>query len=580
MRKHAGFLVLLVVTPLIAFLSLLEPLDQRLLDIEFRLLRSWFPRPAPREVVIVGIDEETTRQFPEPITLWHRHLGKFFSAMAEARPAVVGVDVVLPDRSFDTVVPGTDKLLLKGLLDARRSYPLVLGLTVDPLGKPRPIHAPFLTIAGADGAAYVLMPVDSDGHVRRFDERLGANGEQLPTLAGQMARRLRVEPGAGLIDFWRGAAFDYFPFHQVTQWSDSKDRSALEQAFRGKAVLLGTVLKYEDRRPAPVPLAAWDGAAEDVPGVLLHAQALRTMLGHGLVQTVPRLVIIGLTAATALLWLVSAGTLTIVFLFLLAAGLLFVASSWLLTEGWFLPIAAPAFGAALALGGRNALDTLEKLRERRRLRGSFSGYVSPAVMDEILAGRVQPALGGASRFVCVMFSDIRGYTTRSEGMTPQQIIRFLNRYFEEVVGLIHARGGSVICFMGDGIMAVFGAPNSLADPCREAFETARSMLRYVAALNEQFRSEGDAPIEIGIGLHAGEAVIGHVGSSTRHDYTAIGDVTNVASRLEGLTKEAGYRIVVSKVVAAQLGERDDLKCLGPMAIKGHTPVEVYGHDPA
>jgi class 3 adenylate cyclase len=134
--------------------------------------------------------------------------------------------------------------------------------------------------------------------------------------------------------------------------------------------------------------------------------------------------------------------------------------------------------------------------------------------------------------------------------------------------------------MGDGIMAVFGAPKPLDNPCREAFEAARAMLEFVTQLNQQLLSEGQAPVEIGIGLNAGEAVVGHVGSSARHDYTATGDVTNVAARLETLTKEARYRVVVSRVVAEQLGAGDGLAFLGPMAIKGHTPVEVYGYDQA
>jgi adenylate cyclase len=100
----------------------------------------------------------------------------------------------------------------------------------------------------------------------------------------------------------------------------------------------------------------------------------------------------------------------------------------------------------------------------------------------------------------------------------------------------------------------------------------------VTELNAEFREEGVAPIEIGIGLHAGEAVVGHVGSSARHDYTAIGDVTNVASRLESLTKEAGYRIVISSEVAGHLGKEDGLAPLGPMAIKGHSPVDVLGYE--
>ncbi|HZM34704.1 MAG TPA: adenylate/guanylate cyclase domain-containing protein [Burkholderiales bacterium] len=573
--KIAAVIIIAAATVFFETVDLSASPQYRLLDAQFALLRTWVPRPAAREVVIVGIDEETTRSIAEPITLWHSHLAKFFFAMAQARPAVVGVDIVLPDRSFDAVVPGIDKVLLAGLLEARRSHPVVLGLTVDFSGNRRPIHAPFLAVAGPAGAGYVLMPVDHDGHVRRFDERLGANRERVPTLAGQMARHLQVEPGAGLIDFWRGSPFDYIPFHQLAQWSDSGDHRALQQAFRDKPVLLGTVWRYEDRTRVPTKLAAWDSAALDVPGVVLHAQALRTILGNGLVRDVPHGVTLALTAASALLWLVSASTLAVLAVFIVMSAMLLAVSTWLLANGWFLPTAAPALGAALALAGRNVADTLQKLRERRRLRSSFSGYVSPAVMEEILAGRVQPDLGGENHFVCIMFSDIRGYTTRSEQMAPQQVIRFLNCYFEEVVTLIHARGGSVVSFMGDGIMAVFGAPKQLENPCQSAFDAARDMLEHVAGLNEQL--EAKAAIEIGVGLHAGEAVIGHVGSSARHDYTAIGDATNVASRLEGLTKEAGYCIVLSRAVVEQLREPAELEFLGPTAIKGHTPVEVFGY---
>jgi adenylate cyclase len=314
--------------------------------------------------------------------------------------------------------------------------------------------------------------------------------------------------------------------------------------------------------------------------VLLHAQALRNLLGEGTIRSVSTAAVAGLAVSLAFLWFASASTALIVALFGVIAAALLALATWLLTQGWFMPVSAPLLATAFALGGRNGYDILLKLRERRRLRASFSGYVSPAVMDEILAGRIRPGLGGENKFVCIMFSDIRGYTTRSERMTPEQVIQFLNRYFERVVAVIHDRGGGVVSFMGDGILAVFGAPKPLENSCREAFESARAMLEYVAELNVQFRVEGVAPMDIGIGLHAGEAVVGHVGSSTRHDYTAIGDVINVASRLESLTKEAGYRVVVSRVVAERLGAGDGLAFLGPMAIKGHTPVEVYGYDRA
>jgi len=580
MRRLLPFLAILICGAVLGATRATEPYDLKLLDAQFRLLRAWFPQPVTRDVVVIGVDEDTVKRFPEPITLWHAHLSQLFGAMVLARPAAVGLDIVLPDRSYERVMPGSDRALFKGLLEARRNFPLVLGLTVDPSGKPRPIHPPYLSVAGPEASGYALFPLDRDGIVRRFDERLAQGGDAVPTLAGQLARRMGVEPRAGLIDYWRGAPFNYVPLQQVLKWAEAGDEQALARAFRDKPVLIGMVFPFEDRQSSPVQLAAWEPEAPNSAGVLLHAQALRNLLNGGFVQAVPAVGIVVACVALAVLWFVSAGTglvaLLLVGIVLLLAG----ASTWLLAQGFFFPAVAPAMTAALALGGRNGYDTLLKLRERRRIRASFSGYVSPAVMEEILAGHIQPELGGVNQFVCVLFSDIRGYTTRSEGMAPEQVIRFLNRYFEQTVILIHERGGAVMSFMGDGIMAVFGAPKPLDNPCREAFDAARAMLKYVAELNGQFRGEGEAPMDIGIGLHAGEAVIGHVGSSTRHDYTVIGDVTNVASRLETLTKEAGYRVVVSHVVAEQLGAGNGLAFLGPMAIKGHTPVEVYGYDKA
>ena len=578
MRRHVPFLVILFCGAVLGTTRAVELPDLKLLDLQFKLLRAQFPQAVPRDVVVVGIDEETAKRFPEPITLWHAHLGRFLGAMAQAKPAAVGLDIILPDRSYDTVLPGSDKKLLKGLLDARLTFPLVLGQTVDPSGAPRAIQPLFVKIAG--NAGYALFPVDRDGVVRRFDERLGEGDQAVPTLAGQLARSLKVEPRPGYIDFWRGAPFNYVPLQQVLEWAEKGDDAALSGAFRDKAVLIGMVFPFEDRLRAPAQLASWELEAPTTPGVLLHAQALRNLLNGGFVQPAPGVATVATCIVLAALWFVSGASGLIALLLATVIALLAGASTWLLAQGWYFPAVAPALTAVLALGGRNGYDTLLKLRERRRLRASFGGYVSPPVMEEILAGRIHPEMDGENKFVCVLFSDIRGYTTRSEGMTPEQVIRFLNRYFEQTVALIHARGGAVVSFMGDGIMAVFGAPQPLGNPCREAFEAARAMLKFVAELNAQFQAEGEAPIAIGIGLHAGEAVVGHVGSSSRHDYTAIGDVTNVASRLESLTKEAGYKVVVSQEVAGRLGAVEGLARLGPMAIKGHSPVEVYGYDRA
>jgi class 3 adenylate cyclase len=555
--RAARFTAVLILCVGVAASGLTERIDLAVLDLEFRLLRRWLPRDATREVVVVGIDERSTEAFPEPIALWHPHLSRFLGAMAQAEPAAVGIDVVLPERSYDAVAPGADMLLTKSLVVARRAYPLVLALTVGPDHKTRTIHRPFLAAAGQGGAGYALFPIDDDGVIRRFDER----GIE-PTFAGQLARRLGTEPGTGYIDFSRGAPFDYLKLHEVLEWP----RERLQEVFRGRPVLLGVTLPFTDDQAAPVQLASWDTGSSRVPGVVLHAQALRTLLGDGPIKPVPKTVVVLAAAAAALLWFLPA---TVAGAAVVSA---FAISLWLLAQGWFFPVAAFTAAALLPVG----LDVLAKLAERRRLRASFKGYVSPAVMQEILVGHIRPDFAGVRRFVCVMFADIRGYTTRASQMRPEEVIRFLNRYFERVVALIHARGGTVVSIMGDGIMAVFGTPKLLDNPCREAFETAREMLGFVAELNARLAAEGQAPIDIGIGLNAGEALCGHVGSPDRHEYSAIGDVTNVASRLQSLTKEHGYRVLVSAAVAEFL-QRSDLEPLGAVPVKGHSPVELFGY---
>lgn len=576
--RRVFFLLLLSFAVLLGAMRGTDSFDLRLLDLQFSVLRDWQPRPVTVDVAVVGIDEDTVRALPEPMALWHPHLARFLTALVAARPAAVGLDIVLPERSYDAVVAGHDGILLRGLLEARRAYPVVLAQTVDPTGTPRAIHRPFLAAAGDGATGYALLATDSDGVVRRFDERLGTGGEPVATLAGQLARRLGVEPGSGLIDYGRGRVFDYVPLQQVLAWADAGDQAALERAFRGRPVLLGVVLPYEDRQRLPVQLASWEEAGTGVPGVLLHAQVLRSLLNDGgLIRQVPVAVVTVMSAAAALLWFLGSGVLAPAAAGgTLVAGLLLL-STLLLLQGIHLPVLAPMSAGLLALGGRAGLEAALKLRERRRLRGVFSGYVSPGVMQQIIDGRLRAELGGERRFVCVLFSDIRGYTTRSEGMSPEEIVGFLNRYFEAMVGLIHDRGGTVTSFMGDGIMAVFGAPNALENPCAAAFAAGRDMLDRVAQFNAEAVA-GAQPLDIGVGLHAGHAVVGHVGSSTRHDYTAIGDVTNVASRLEGATKEAGYRLVCSAEVAALLDDRSPLVPLGPVSIKGHSPVEAHGFD--
>lgn len=566
--------------------------DMRVLDAQFQWLRDHRPREVDRDVVLVGMDDATTTAFSEPMSLWHRHLGDFLKAMAVLEPAVVGFDLVLPERSYDPVLPGADRSLLEGMLATRGKVPLVFGLTVDPDGNTRRIYPPFLSVAGRDATGYVFISndpsVSADQVARYFDERLGADDSWRPTLAGQMARRIKREPTAGYIDFSRGAPIDYVPFHEVVQaWREGRIE-ALRARFAGHPVLVGGVYRFDDRHFLPVNLAAWEDEAHGnannnyTPGVFLHLQALRSFMTGGTVQRMARWQTLALVLMIALLWQVRPGNGRS---FVVAAALvatLVAGSTVALYSGLFIPVASFGACVVLALGGRIAFEGLLQARERQALKQAFGGYVSPAIMDEILAGRLGSGLGGARHNLCVLFADIRNFTTRSETLPPEGVISLLNRYFEEVTSVIHQHGGTIDKFLGDGVMAFFGAPQDLGNPCVPAFAAARELLERVATLNQALAAEGLSPIEIGIGLHAGEAVVGHIGSTARHEYTAIGDTVNVASRLEGTTKEVGFPLVVSRAVADAIGGdgAQGLRALGARPIKGHQPVEVFGWRPA
>jgi class 3 adenylate cyclase len=391
-----------------------------------------------------------------------------------------------------------------------------------------------------------------------------------------MAKRMGVErPWRGWIDYRIGEPLQYLPYREVVHWAE-KDDPRLQSALGGRPVLLGFILPFEDRKTIPVDLARWEPGNFSVPGVLVHAQILRTMLNGGLVQPFGNWPVYALALLGAALVFLRSGAATTAayaaFIGVLAAGTLL-----LLRNGWFLESAGPAMAASVAVGGRFVNDAIAHARERATLRNAFGGYVSPQIMDEILAGRIQPGLGGKRERVCILFSDIRDFTTRSEFMAPEALIEMLNRYFSEMTQCVHQQSGTVDKFIGDGMMCFFGAPQPLAHPARNAVAAARDMLARLDRLNASFKEHGLEPIAIGIGLHVGDAVVGHVGSDDRHEYTIIGDAVNTASRIEGLTKKLGCALVISRDVFAELDEREKFTPLGEHAVKGRSSVEVYGY---
>ncbi len=578
-RLYVGIALALIASGLVAGCHVLEPFDMALLDRQSAYLREHRPRPLANDVAVVGIDESSLARFREPFALWHPHLGKFLRAMALARPSVLGVDIALPDRSYRFLGSQYDVLLLQGLAALRAVAPVVLAQTLDEDGNPRRIFPPYISVAGVEALASVAVCLDSDGTVRRVpgDQRRCPNVISGTTLPAKVAARLGVSRSpAGLVDFTLGDDFGIIPFHEVLDWFDGNDEARLASAFRGRAVVLGMNLPYADRHLMPVALAAGEPGNRRLPGMLFHAQALRSLVYHGLLQPAHNGLVIPLAATGVLFWFGRGGWRKSALLAGFVVSVLAL-STVMLWRGIYLPVAAVLASAAGAFSARIGSDAVRTLREKIFLRRTFGSYVSPEVLKEILGGRIRPGLGGVRRHVCVLFSDIRGFTARSEGMAPESVISLLNDYFSVMTATIHRNGGMIDKFIGDGIMALFGVPQPLVCPERSAVQSAQEMLTALQGVNTRLQAAGLDPIRIGIGLHSGEAIVGHVGSESRHEYTAIGDVVNVASRLEGLTKELQCPVICSETVAGACGEA--LREIGEHSIRGHSALRLYGWMP-
>lgn len=218
-------------------------------------------------------------------------------------------------------------------------------------------------------------------------------------------------------------------------------------------------------------------------------------------------------------------------------------------KGFLFLLTGVAAGAVTVQIMKRLLKSFEIVEERNRISRTFGEYVSPIVMKKLLT--LKPDLQSEKREVCVMFLDIRDFTSFAEKRTPEEVVRYLESLFEFMIEIVNRHHGVINKFLGDGFMAVFGAPLSDGDDCLNGVAAAREILLRV---EEEVAMGKVLPTTVGIGMHAGEAVTGSIGSSLRKEYTVIGDVVNLASRIEKLNKRFESRLLVSENVWQSLGE--------------------------
>jgi adenylate cyclase len=307
-------------------------------------------------------------------------------------------------------------------------------------------------------------------------------------------------------------------------------------------------------------------------GVEVHANVLHMLTTRRFIQPSSWALGFGVSAAVVLaasLVLLAmkplSGTLVCV-----AGGLLVgVPAAWLAFDrgGYWIDFLLPVLATCL-------MGFVTEGLARRRMRDQFGRYLSKELLTLVIDDA--PSLRGERRVVSVLFSDLRGYTTLSEAMTPEAIAAHLNEYFDAMRAAIFAYRGMINDFIGDAVMAVFGAPLSDPDHALHAVRAAAAMDRALADLNRRWTARGLPQFHMGIGIHTGSVFAGNVGGHDKIKYTVIGDPVNVGSRVEGLNKELGTTILITAETYAAVGDRVQVKDHGPMHVKGRVEeVRVY-----
>ena len=224
--------------------------------------------------------------------------------------------------------------------------------------------------------------------------------------------------------------------------------------------------------------------------------------------------------------------------------------------------------------------TVETVKAHKRLareevaRANYSRFMPEYVVKQLLENPESFRLGGVNQTITVLFADIRGFTSVSENENPEKIVGLLNRYFSAMSEIIFAHGGTLDKYIGDGLMALFGAPTATPEDAANAVRAAVAMQKRVVTLNSELNAAGYVAIKVGIGLHTGEATVGYIGSEQRSEYTAIGDTVNVASRLEG--SSAGSQILISEATSRAAGNIFPLKKLSPIPVKNRLqPIDLF-----
>ena len=520
-------------------------------------------REAPAGLAIVAIDDVTfsrlRTQWPFPRRLHARVIDRL--RRAGARVIAYDVQFTEPTTARD------DNALIESVA---RAGNVVLSTTeVDERGRSAVLGGDDVLRDIGARAGNGVLPADPGGVIRRVP--FAVQGlETFAVVAAERAQRRQVDPA----DVGDGGAWIDFPGPPGTvrahSFSDVLGGRVDPSAFRDKVVVVGaSAASLQDTS------ATSTSGDRLMSGPEIQAAAAETIMRGVPLRAVPAIVDVLAILLLALLGPLSGLRLSPLraLAVSVAAALLYAAAAQLLFgAGWIVAVVYPLAALVAGAVGALAVQYATAAFERERVRDLFARFVPDAVVDEVLAsadGGVR--LGGVERDATVLFSDLRGFTSFAEGLDAERVIEVLNRYLDDMSGAILDHGGTLVAYMGDGIMAVFGAPLPQDDHADRALAAALEMVserlpRFNAWMREQGLGDGFA---MGIGLNSGPVMSGNVGSLRRLEYTAIGDTTNTAARLEGMTKGSGHQLFVAETTRARLRRgTDELEFVAEMPVRG------------